>query len=63
MPLENLDRAQKIQLLARLRKKLKSLVLSLDAPDAAMGAELPGGSEARNHLSVSSQAFCQFLSL
>ena len=47
MPMEKLDRAQKIQLLQRLRKKLKSLVLSLEAPNAPIGAELPSGSEAR----------------
>lgn len=45
MPLEKLERAQKIQLLVRLRKKLKSLVLSLEAPNAPIGAELPSTSE------------------
>ena len=49
MPLDGLERAQKVQLLQRLRKKLKSLVLSLDAPNAPIGAELPSGSEA-SHL-------------
>lgn len=53
MPLEKLDKAQKIQLLQRLRKKLKSLVLSLEAPNAPIGAELPSGSEARLTLSHS----------
>ena len=45
MPLEELEKAQKIQLLIRLRKKLKSLVLSLEAPNVPIGAELPSSSE------------------
>lgn len=56
MPLEKLDRAQKMQLLQRLRKKLKSLVLSLEAPNAPIGAELPSGSEARATLLPFSKA-------
>ena len=46
MPLDNLDREKKMQLLSRLRKKLKSLVLSLEAPFAPIGAELPSDHEA-----------------
>ena len=37
-PLEKLSKDQKIQLLRRLRRKLQSLVLSRNAPPAAIGA-------------------------
>ena len=44
MPLDQLEVGQKVQLLIRLRRKLQSLVLSLEAPSAAIGAELPSSS-------------------
>jgi len=44
MPLDKLEVSQKVQLLIRLRRKLQSLLLSLEAPSAAIGAELPTSS-------------------
>lgn len=39
-PLDELGREQKLVLLKRLRKKLLSLALSLQAPSSAIGAEV-----------------------
>lgn len=39
-PLDKLSREQKLVLLRRLRKKLQSLVLSMEAPVAAIGIEV-----------------------
>jgi hypothetical protein len=50
MPLEKLEVSQKVQLLIRLRRKLQSLVLSLEAPSAPIGAELPTSSSEVSNL-------------